>query len=546
MALKQMYMSDVLAFWEKFQQTQLLFPFFASHGQGRTAFLAAVKHGEGYWIQRKSQWLLVDKTDAGEAWHIRNLLISIDLNWQTAFTLLENAARQQFKRVLQLKLDANQILQQWLTTQGYQLNEGVWRKELIYHTGLVLGGGGARGAYQIGVWKALLEKDIQFEVITGTSVGGLNGALIAQGDYNQALALWEEIETDKVLDITFKEVEELDFSAQMDQLRTFVRTSFRQRGISSAPLRRLLEQRLDAERVQGGCPFYVVATKVPVFQEVIVSLNECREEEIIDWLLASASFFPMMAMAKIKNELYVDGGYRNNLPVDIALRKPITEVIIVDVHGPGIDKKYRLPDEVAGLVLVSPWSLGDLLLFQSARSSENIDLGYLETKRALGELQGYRYFFSCKVDFEAITRRFLRYLKTEISIDLGALYLELKKYFRQDIPIERLSLAFMEFFAYWVNVSPVRVFTPQEFIETILRQFEMPIKLNGNYSVQEQIEDFIENHNIFSDYYQVLQIYQLEGPLETMYRRWPIPTMLALFFKYMRNGYLINDLYNEM
>ncbi|MFR3687416.1 MAG: patatin-like phospholipase family protein, partial [Enterococcus sp.] len=360
-----------------------------------------------------------------------------------------------------------------------------------------------------------------------------------------ALALWEEIETDKVLDITFKEVEELDFSAQVDQLRTFVRTSLRQRGVSSAPLRRLLEEHLDAERVQGGCPFYVITTKVPAFQEVIISLNECHEEEIIDWLLASASFFPMMAMARIKNELYVDGGYRNNLPVDIALQKPITEVIIVDVHGPGIDKKYRLPDNVAGLVLATPWSLGDLLLFQSARSSENIDLGYLETKRALGMLQGYRYFFSCKVDFEAITRKFLRYLKTEISINLGSLYLELKKFFRQDIPIELLSLAFMEFFAYWVNVSPVRVFTPQEFIETILRQFEMPIKLNGNYSVQEQIEDFIENHNIFSDYYQVLQIYQLEGPLETMYRRWPIPTMLALFFKYMRNGYLINDLYNE-
>lgn len=46
----------------------------------------------------------------------------------------------------------------------------------------------------------------------------------------------------------------------------------------------------------------------------------------------------MMAMAKIKGELYVDGGYRNNLPVDIALQTPITELIVVDVHGPGLDK----------------------------------------------------------------------------------------------------------------------------------------------------------------------------------------------------------------
>ncbi|MBO0455201.1 patatin-like phospholipase family protein [Enterococcus hulanensis] len=535
MELKKIYLSDLSAAWDKFQQSHLLFPFYRSHGQARSEFLAAVKRGNGYWIQRKSHWLLVDKIDEGDTWRINNLLISTDLGWQTAFLWLENAARQKFKRVLVLNLEANLILQQWLTAQGYRLVENVWRKELVYHTGLVLGGGGARGAYQIGVWKALLEKDIQFEVITGTSVGGLNGALIAQGDYNQALALWEEIETDKVLDITFKEVEELDFSAQVDQLRTFIRTSLQQRGVSSEPLRRLLEERLEAQKIHAGCPFYVVTTKVPVFQEIVVPIHKCPEEDIIDWLLASSAFFPMMAMAKIKGELYVDGGYRNNLPVDVALQTPITELIVVDVHGPGFDKKYRLPDETAELVLASPWSLGDLLLFQSDRSSENIDLGYLETKRAFGELQGYRYFFSRRADFEVITKAFFRYLQNKLAVDMKALYPELQKFFRQSVPIEMLSLAFLEFFAYWVNVSPVKVFTPEEFIETILKQFEMPVKLNAVFSVQEQIEDFIENHNVFSDYYRVLQIYQLKGSPETAYRRWPIPTLLALFFRYIRN-----------
>lgn len=535
MELKRIYVSDLLASWKKFQQTQLLFPFYPSHGQARSEFLAAVKRGEGFWLQRKSQWLLVDRIDKDNTWQINNLLISLNLGWQTAFLLLENAARQKFKRALYLKIEANLILQQWLIDQGYQLLDGLWQKELVYHTGLVLGGGGARGAYQIGVWKALLEKNIQFEVITGTSVGGLNGALIAQGDYNQALALWEEIETDKVLDITFKEVEELDFSAQVDQLRTFIKVSLQQRGVSSEPLRGLLEERLDEPKIQTGCPFYVVTTKVPAFQEVIVSLNECPAEEIINWLLASAAFFPMMAMAKIKDDYYVDGGYRNNLPVDIALQKPITELIVVDVHGPGLDKKYRLPDNVAELALASPWGLGDLLLFQSARSSENIDLGYLETKRAFDELQGYRYFFSCHSNFEMITKDFLRYAKTEITLKKEALYPELQKFFGAHVPTEMLSLAFLEFFAYWVNVSPVQVYTPQEFIETILRQFEMPIKLSATFSVQEQIGDFIESHNVFSDYYQVLQIYQQEGSLETFYRRWPIPTLLALFFKYIRN-----------
>ena len=92
MELKRIYMSDVLAFWGRFQQMQLLFPFYASHSQGRSAFLATVKRGEGYWIQCKSHWLLVDKMDESDSWRIKNLLISTELNWQTAFVMLENAA----------------------------------------------------------------------------------------------------------------------------------------------------------------------------------------------------------------------------------------------------------------------------------------------------------------------------------------------------------------------------------------------------------------------------------------------------------------------
>jgi len=51
---------------------------------------------------------------------------------------------------------------------------------------LVLSGGGARGAYQIGVWKALRELNIDIVAVYGTSVGAINGALIAYGDYDFA------------------------------------------------------------------------------------------------------------------------------------------------------------------------------------------------------------------------------------------------------------------------------------------------------------------------------------------------------------------------
>ncbi|MEW6351113.1 MAG: patatin-like phospholipase family protein [Thermodesulfobacteriota bacterium] len=59
--------------------------------------------------------------------------------------------------------------------------------------GLVLSGGGARGAYQLGCWKAFLERGLEFEAVAGSSIGALNGALICQGDWDAAYALWTDI-----------------------------------------------------------------------------------------------------------------------------------------------------------------------------------------------------------------------------------------------------------------------------------------------------------------------------------------------------------------
>ena len=55
---------------------------------------------------------------------------------------------------------------------------------------IVLSGGGAKGSYQIGVWKALRELNIKYDIITGTSSGALNGALMTQNSYHKARKLW--------------------------------------------------------------------------------------------------------------------------------------------------------------------------------------------------------------------------------------------------------------------------------------------------------------------------------------------------------------------
>ncbi|MEG2720791.1 MAG: patatin-like phospholipase family protein, partial [Oscillospiraceae bacterium] len=70
--------------------------------------------------------------------------------------------------------------------------------------GLVLAGGGAKGAYQIGAWKALREMGITFSAITGVSIGAINGALIASGDFDKALELWSNVEVASGINIPFE------------------------------------------------------------------------------------------------------------------------------------------------------------------------------------------------------------------------------------------------------------------------------------------------------------------------------------------------------
>ena len=75
--------------------------------------------------------------------------------------------------------------------------------------GLVLEGGGSKGAYHIGAYKALVEEEIGIGGVVGTSVGALNGAMIVQGDYQKAYEIWHEISYSKIIKAKDGEIERI-------------------------------------------------------------------------------------------------------------------------------------------------------------------------------------------------------------------------------------------------------------------------------------------------------------------------------------------------
>ena len=129
--------------------------------------------------------------------------------------------------------------------------------DLLKEYGLVLEGGGAKGAYQIGAWKALREVGVRIRGVAGTSVGALNGALICMGDLEQAERLWKTIAYSKVMDVNDELMRKLFDKEGMksEDWRTTLRDIFKvlgEGGADIAPLRRLLEENVDEDRIRNS------------------------------------------------------------------------------------------------------------------------------------------------------------------------------------------------------------------------------------------------------------------------------------------------------
>ena len=112
---------------------------------------------------------------------------------------------------------------------------------------LVLAGGGTKGAYQVGVWKALKELDISVKAIAGSSIGSLNGALILQDNFEQMIDIYSNIEIKNIMKIT----EEIDSNKNLFDISNITKVAnsiITNKGIENEPLRELINKYIDIEK----------------------------------------------------------------------------------------------------------------------------------------------------------------------------------------------------------------------------------------------------------------------------------------------------------
>lgn len=262
--------------------------------------------------------------------------------------------------------------------------------------GLILEGGGAKGAYQIGAWKALRELGITFDGVAGTSIGALNGAWVVQDDFESAWNMWFDLRPDQVVAGDSKllnkmvklDIERKDVPKAMKTLRQLVG----QGGLDVTPLRELVGRLLNEEVIrESPMVFGFVTVSVTDRKPVILYKEDVPEGQLADYLMTSANF-PAFKLERVEGKLYVDGGFYDNQPVRVLTDKGFNELVVIGLNGIGFKK--GLPKNLdLNMTMIEPSEyLGRTLDFTEQNVRKNLKMGYYDTLKVYQGLKGKQYY----------------------------------------------------------------------------------------------------------------------------------------------------------
>lgn len=207
---------------------------------------------------------------------------------------------------------------------------------------LVLGGGGAKGAYEAGaIYHLLGEKEIHYDIIAGTSVGALNGTFLAQfGKGAEVLAshelkkLWYGLDTPMI------------YRKWYYGLLWLLPALWKPSVYSSAPLRKLVHEHLKPEDIRKSKKrLRVGATSLSTGERRIWTEEST---DIAVGVLASSAFPGGFEPVTAGDEVYLDDGIRETTPIEEAVKAGATHVDVISVDTAHLGGGFELKSVVSG------------------------------------------------------------------------------------------------------------------------------------------------------------------------------------------------------
>lgn len=276
---------------------------------------------------------------------------------------------------------------------------------------LVLSGGGSLGSYEMGAIKALLEEGERFSLVTGTSIGALIASMLASGQFDKCLSLWESIDIDDVMKNGFslsRDFFEEARSVQTGKILAFAKSYISHRGADIQPFKDLMDRTIDYAAISSSATkIGIVVTSYPSLKEVDLTLNGLDSEDIRDYLLATSACFPLFPVHSFKGRKYVDGGFTNNLPIDLAIKMGASDIVAISLPAiPKVPQNVELT-RLPFVRLIAPrHDIGTIMDFSRKRLGENMLLGYLDARKSYKRNRGYDYYFLIKERDYSLSERF--------------------------------------------------------------------------------------------------------------------------------------------
>lgn len=297
-------------------------------------------------------------------------------------------------------------------------------------TGLVLAGGGVKGAYQVGTYFAFKKCNIKIDGVVGTSIGSFNAAMIVQGKENELYEFWKNVDVGKLLDFNTKYTDSVNNKDKFKELIYGIEQMtliVKNKGISNSNLKDILSEMIDEEKIRNSYMDYgLVTVRVNDLKPLYLFKEDMKKGKISEYILASCNL-PLFKTEKlIDNKYYIDGGFYDNNPINMLLNKGYDKIYSVEIQGIGF--KQRIKDENKIVRIIPSRHLGSTLNVNKKKINENIKLGYYDTLKVLKNYDGYNYIFKkhSKLLYNMITRgidkdllkRVKRYFKAKDNKEL--------------------------------------------------------------------------------------------------------------------------------
>ena len=247
--------------------------------------------------------------------------------------------------------------------------------------GIALEGGGAKGAYQTGVLRALKELNIKYDFVAGTSIGALNATSFILGDYENSINLWNKTNfslknsnagntgSSDIFEMFYKDIDE------------FEKMYLNSDGIDSEPFIELFksivnEEAIRSSNIEFGLTTYCLSDRKPLK----LYLEDIPEGHLHEFIFASCNL-PVFKPRKILGKYYLDGCLVSRLPVDLALERNCNIVIAVRLRPEKFD--YTEYEHIKIIDIAPNEILGNTLEARPEKIAWMINKGYKDSLNIL-------------------------------------------------------------------------------------------------------------------------------------------------------------------